>query len=219
MVVIQIKQYRETLTDSRVVEKILRSLTEKFKIVVCAIVESKNLEDMTIDDLAGLLEAHEHRKIKKKHESFHDQLLQKNMIVEEEDMYVQRSKHGREIKEHGRERNFGGRGSSRGSGSGRGYDYGRESRSYNCYNCGKSSHYARDCRFPKMVDENLDDYYNCDRSGCTTALNVIPWETDSESVLRESCFGAVLKETATSGIEPPAKGNPQMQHADQAVEA
>ncbi|GJW71050.1 hypothetical protein Tco_0127967 [Tanacetum coccineum] len=103
---------------------------------------------MTIDDLAGLLEAHEHQKIKKKHESFHDQLLQKNMIVEEEDMYVQRSKHGREIKEHGRERNFGGRGSSRGSGRGLG----------------------------KYV-----------RSGCTTALNVVPWETDSESVLRESC--------------------------------
>ncbi|GKE75621.1 hypothetical protein Tco_1537662, partial [Tanacetum coccineum] len=25
------------------------------------------------------------------------------------------------------------------------------------------------------------------RSGCTTALDVVPWETDGESVLRESC--------------------------------
>ncbi|GJT84452.1 hypothetical protein Tco_1058794 [Tanacetum coccineum] len=27
------------------------------------------------------------------------------------------------------------------------------------------------------------------RSGCTTALNVVPWETDGESVLREACVG------------------------------
>ncbi|GJX48730.1 hypothetical protein Tco_0273920 [Tanacetum coccineum] len=26
------------------------------------------------------------------------------------------------------------------------------------------------------------------RSGCTTALNVVPWETDGESVLREACL-------------------------------
>ncbi|GKC10658.1 hypothetical protein Tco_1007440, partial [Tanacetum coccineum] len=68
MVVNQLKRKDETLTDSRVVEKILRSLTDKFENVVCAIEESKDLEDMTINDLSGSLEVHEQRKLKKKGE-------------------------------------------------------------------------------------------------------------------------------------------------------
>lgn len=57
-VVNQLKRNGETITDPRVVEKILRTLTDKFENVVCAIEEPKNLEEMTIDDLIGSLEAH-----------------------------------------------------------------------------------------------------------------------------------------------------------------
>nr|GEW02686.1 retrovirus-related Pol polyprotein from transposon TNT 1-94 [Tanacetum cinerariifolium] len=124
----QVKQNNKTLTDSRVVENILRSLTEKFENVACAIEKSQNIEDMTID-LASSLEAHEQRKIKKKQGSFDDQ---------------------------GRERNYGGRGFSRGRGGARGYDHGIESHSYDCYNCGKLDHYARSCRLPKRVEENTN---------------------------------------------------------------
>ncbi|GJS76734.1 retrovirus-related pol polyprotein from transposon TNT 1-94 [Tanacetum coccineum] len=132
---------------------ITRVQTVKFENVVCAIEESKNLEDLTIDDLAGSLEAHEQRKIKKKQDSFDDQVLQTKVSVEEEAMYVQRNKHGREGNEQGRERNYGGRGFSHGRGDGRGYDHGIESHSYDCYNYGKPGHYARNCRFPKMVED------------------------------------------------------------------
>ncbi|GJY77958.1 retrovirus-related pol polyprotein from transposon TNT 1-94 [Tanacetum coccineum] len=82
------------------------SLLEKFKNVVCAIEESKNLVDMKINDLAGSLEAHEQRKIKKKQESFDDQV----------------AKDG----------------------------------ANDCYNWGKSGHYARDCRLAKRVEENMN---------------------------------------------------------------
>ncbi|GJZ29558.1 hypothetical protein Tco_0574205 [Tanacetum coccineum] len=44
----QQKRNGETLTDSRVIEKILRSLTEKFENVVCTIEELKNLEGLLI---------------------------------------------------------------------------------------------------------------------------------------------------------------------------
>ncbi|GJR27225.1 probable serine/threonine protein kinase IRE, partial [Tanacetum coccineum] len=35
-------------------------------------------------------------------------------------------------------------------------------------------------------DHNGHDYEDLTRSGCTTALNVVPWETDGESVLRKA---------------------------------
>ncbi|GKD90946.1 hypothetical protein Tco_1366453 [Tanacetum coccineum] len=51
-------------------------------------------------------------------------------------------------------------------------------------------HYVRECvelgeiRILKVhTDNNLAEI----ESGCTTALDVVPWETDGESVLRESC--------------------------------
>ena len=75
-VVNQLIRNGEALTDARVVEKILRSLTDNFENVVCAIEESKDLAKLTVDELAGSLEAHEQCKRKKKegklvnHESY-----------------------------------------------------------------------------------------------------------------------------------------------------
>jgi gag-polypeptide of LTR copia-type/Domain of unknown function (DUF4219) len=55
----QLKRNGESLSKQRVVEKILRSLTDTFENVVCAIEESKDLTELTVDELAGLLLAHE----------------------------------------------------------------------------------------------------------------------------------------------------------------
>jgi histone H3/H4 len=56
----------EALTNARVVEKILRSLTDNFENVMCAIKELKDLAKLTVDELAGSLEAHEQCKRKKR---------------------------------------------------------------------------------------------------------------------------------------------------------
>ncbi|KHN08415.1 hypothetical protein glysoja_043954, partial [Glycine soja] len=49
------------LDDQMVVEKILRSLSPRLDYIVCVIEESKNLEDLKIEELQGSLEAHEQR--------------------------------------------------------------------------------------------------------------------------------------------------------------
>ncbi|XP_068497462.1 uncharacterized protein [Phaseolus vulgaris] len=92
-VVNQLRRNGETLTNARVVEKILRSLTNDFENVVCAIEESRNLEEMTIDDLLGSLEAHEQRKKKKKKQEVLDEALQTKMTIKEEKvMYAQHNR-------------------------------------------------------------------------------------------------------------------------------
>ena len=65
----QLMGNEEALNYARVVEKILRSLTEKFENLLCAIEESKDLDQMTVDELAGSLEAHKQRKKRKENES------------------------------------------------------------------------------------------------------------------------------------------------------
>ena len=61
----QLARNRETLPASQVMEKILRSMTDDFKNVVCTIEESKDLSKLTIEELAKSLEAHEKQKKKK----------------------------------------------------------------------------------------------------------------------------------------------------------
>lgn len=51
----------EKIQDVTVVEKILRSMTPKFNYVVCSIEESKDLDDLSIDELQGSLLVHEQK--------------------------------------------------------------------------------------------------------------------------------------------------------------
>lgn len=83
----QLSKSGETLLSSQVLEKILRSLTEKFENVVCAIEESKDLSMFTIEELIESLEVHEQRK--RKVESLQHALQSKVTIKEEKAHYTQ----------------------------------------------------------------------------------------------------------------------------------
>jgi gag-polypeptide of LTR copia-type len=68
----QLNRNEESLSEHRVVEKILSSLTDTFENVVCAIEETKDLAELTVDELAGSLLAHKQRKNLKKKETLEE---------------------------------------------------------------------------------------------------------------------------------------------------
>jgi hypothetical protein len=55
----QLKKNRENLSELRVVEMILRSLTSTLENIVCEIEESKDLTELSVDKFAGSHLAHE----------------------------------------------------------------------------------------------------------------------------------------------------------------
>ncbi|XP_024190119.1 uncharacterized protein LOC112194092 [Rosa chinensis] len=57
----KMKSNGETMPDSKVVEKILRTLTERFTYVVVSIEESKDIDTLSIDELQSSLMVHEQK--------------------------------------------------------------------------------------------------------------------------------------------------------------
>jgi hypothetical protein len=55
----QIVSLGETVSDAKLIRKILRSLPERFRIKVTTIEESKDLEEMKIEELVGSLQTYE----------------------------------------------------------------------------------------------------------------------------------------------------------------
>ncbi|GKD80093.1 retrovirus-related pol polyprotein from transposon TNT 1-94 [Tanacetum coccineum] len=144
------------------------------KIAVCAIEESKDLEDLTIEELAGSLEAHEQRKNKKKQESLDEALKTKATIKEEKALFSHQNNHGKGTNS-GRHNTNRGRGRGRENNNheseqtgkhfnqnscGRGRRCRRGGQGYrlniDCYNCGKRGHYAKDLRSPKRTEEKTN---------------------------------------------------------------
>lgn len=113
----------EDMQDTKIVEKILRTLTEKFNYVVCSIEESKDINYLSVDELQSSLVLHE-------------QKFRKNSSGEEQALKA--------TVEAGRGR--GERGRGRGMYGGRG----RGRQSYNCatiecFKCHKLGHYQYEC--------------------------------------------------------------------------
>jgi gag-polypeptide of LTR copia-type len=78
----QLKRNGENFSEHRVVEKTLRSLNNTFENMVYAIEESKDLTELTVDELIGSLLAHEQRKNLKNKETL-EEVLQAKVILEE----------------------------------------------------------------------------------------------------------------------------------------
>lgn len=83
-IVNQLRNNGEVLADSRVVEKIMRSLTEPFDYVVAAIEEGKDMSSITIDGLEGSLCAYEFRMKQRRPSSLEHALQSKSSSLRRE---------------------------------------------------------------------------------------------------------------------------------------
>lgn len=63
-VVNKMRKLGDKIEDLVIIEKILRSMSPKFNYVVCAIEESKDIENYSIDELQGSLQVHERKIVK-----------------------------------------------------------------------------------------------------------------------------------------------------------
>ena len=118
----KMRNYGEDMQDVKVVEKILQSLTEKFNYIVCSIEESKNIDQLSIDELESSLIVHEQK--------FH------RNNGEEQALKIT---HENSSGARGR-----GRGGFRGRGRGRGRQQFDKS-TVECYNCHKLGHFQWEC--------------------------------------------------------------------------
>ena len=83
------------MENIRVMEKLLRSLTSKFKHVVTAIVVSKNLEEISIKELLGSLQFHEQRMQKKTSSIMLEHALESKLSLNDRGSYSRGRDRGR----------------------------------------------------------------------------------------------------------------------------
>ncbi|GAA0170740.1 hypothetical protein LIER_24938 [Lithospermum erythrorhizon] len=114
----------EEMKESKIVAKILRTLSDKFTYIVVSIEESQDIEELTVDALQGTLALHE-QKFNRGNKEKNDQVLQV------EDGYAARSSKGR------------GNYKARGRGIGRLLPFNKAS--VECYKCHAMGHFQNEC--------------------------------------------------------------------------
>uniref|UniRef100_A0A251SKN6 Putative zinc finger, CCHC-type n=1 Tax=Helianthus annuus TaxID=4232 RepID=A0A251SKN6_HELAN len=122
-IVNQLRMNEDNISEQHVVEKILRSLTRNFESVVITIEETKNLGDVSTEELMGILQSHELR-LKRYDDAPIEHAFQVQNTIQ--DRYIQTRNDG--------------------AGRGRNKGKGRNWNSIRCYNCQRLGHTAKFCK-------------------------------------------------------------------------
>ncbi|KAE9605440.1 putative RNA-directed DNA polymerase [Lupinus albus] len=114
------------MEDGHIVEKILCALSDKYNYIVCSIEESKDINEMTVDELYSSLLVHEH-KIKRK------EVIEQALKVTGDRSALRSSER------------FGDRGRWCGGYRGRGRGRSFNKSTIECYRCHKLGHFQYEC--------------------------------------------------------------------------
>jgi len=95
------KIYGETLSDKSVMEKILRTLPSQSDHLVITIEETKDLNEVKIEEIQGELEAHEMKITCRKEEKYEEQAHLARFKQEESKKELWKKKKGKNHQKHG----------------------------------------------------------------------------------------------------------------------
>ncbi|XP_048231300.1 uncharacterized protein LOC125370317 [Ricinus communis] len=188
-IVNQMRKYGENIVDQKVVEKLLRSLTQKYDSAVSAIEESRDLTVLTIDELLGSLQSHEDR-----YKSYEESSLEK--AFQNKLRFSNDHEGGSSNTNRGGYSSRGKRGGRGARGGGHSGDKNQQSqgegetqnRKFKCYYCDKIGHIERYCRIKErdekqanFVEEKDKDEPECLFLACftTNVCSSDVWYMDS----------------------------------------
>ncbi|KAK0583215.1 hypothetical protein LWI29_034678 [Acer saccharum] len=141
----QMKSNGETISDVQIMEKILRTLTEKFEYKVTAIEESKDLEEMTLDELMGSLQAHEQRLDEKSVTKVEEALQIQLSLKKDKDETRKNSEASQKGQNSQNWRGSASRSSQRKGGGGNNTNQKNKSQ-IQCFRCKRYGHYKNECK-------------------------------------------------------------------------
>ncbi|KAF7820234.1 Retrovirus-related Pol polyprotein from transposon TNT 1-94 [Senna tora] len=131
--------YGENIPDSKVVEKILRTMPIKYDHVVTTIIESHNLEEMSVAELQGSMESHVSRILEKTEKPVEEALKSQVTLNNATQTSQRKDNNGGPVYNSGGRGNFRGRGRGnfRGRGRGNNYNPGRGNNDFRQMNQGR----------------------------------------------------------------------------------
>lgn len=156
----QLRANGEEVSDQRIVQKILISLTEKYDHVVPAVEESKDLTTLTMTELLGSLQAHEQR-LERRIDGSLENAFQSNVNVKSQKLKDSNKKGKKVFKEDKKKAK---QGVFRPCGICKKTNHAEKDCFYKgkpqCNYCKKFNHLEKDCRFKTNQEANFTEEKN-----------------------------------------------------------